>query len=491
MMRQAILTVMAIAMATPTAWAVDFGTVSQTDPRVRYYDYHPEEVYSLTGYYGYVTPVFFRDDEKIQVATIGDSEAWQATPSEARDMILLKPVRADAQTNLVVITDRRTYAFDLGSKEATENAVPVYKVRFRYDGPRTATERELEEAARREREAESRYESEQARLKAEAEARQREAEADAERRAALRDQRRASSSIILDETGGKEGDGERLTPEVRGPRDFDNTPDTYYDPNTGTYREYPVAPAGIPGLQLGAALPPSLNETAGQSGAINAAFRDGRGGVYSDDRRFLDADPDAGLVASVQAEQIQRLDTKILQGALMSGVLETAINSDLTGQIRAVVSEPVWSADGSTILVPIGSRLVGTYRSSVNFGQTRVLILWNRVITPTGVSVVITSPGTDRLGRAGLGGDVDTKFAQRFGAAALISVIGGGTEVLVGRLDGDIDGDTSEDVGDNISSSTAAILRPYANLRPTIHVDQGARINVFVRRDLDFSAVAG
>lgn len=120
-----------------------------------------------------------------------------------------------------------------------------------------------------------------------------------------------------------------------------------------------------------------------------------------------------------------------------------------------------------------------------------MLILWNRVITPTGVSVVLTSPGTDRLGRAGLGGDVDTKFAQRFGDAALISIIGGGTQVLVGRLDGDIDDDTAEDVGDDVTRSAGLILRPYANLRPTIHVDQGARINVFVRRDLDFSGVTG
>ena len=175
----------------------------------------------------------------------------------------------------------------------------------------------------------------------------------------------------------------------------------------------------------------------------------------------------------------------------MSGVLETAIHSDLTGQIRAVVSEPVWSANGRNIHVPTGSRLIGTYRSSIDFGQTRVLILWNRVITPTGISVALASPGTDRLGRAGLGGTVDTKFAERFGAAALISIIGGGTDILVSRLGGTIDTGTTEDVGDDLGNSIASIIQPYAGLQPTIHVDQGARINVFVRRDLDFSGVTG
>jgi len=93
MIRQFLYAVLAMAMAVPSASAVDYGAVSPTDPRVRYYDYHPEQVYSLTGYYGYVTPVFFRDDEKIQVATIGDSEAWQATPSAGRDMILAQATR--------------------------------------------------------------------------------------------------------------------------------------------------------------------------------------------------------------------------------------------------------------------------------------------------------------------------------------------------------------------------------------------------------------
>ena len=483
MIRPFLYAVLAMVMAVPPGNAVDYGAVSPTDPRVRYYDYHPEQVYSLTGYYGYVTPVFFRDDEKIQVATIGDSEAWQATPSAGRDMILLKPVRPKAKTNLVVITDRRTYAFDLGSEEMTETANPVYKVRFRYEGARQATEEELEEAARRQRDAENRYQSQQARLDAEGDARQREAEEYARRRAALRDERRRSSSIILDETGSNGGADDRLVPPVRGPRDFDNTPDTHYDPNTGSYRDYPVAP----GIGQGASLPPSLGERAGQAGPLGA----GQSNVYNDDRRFLDADPDAGLALSVKAEQIVDLGSKVLQGALMSGVLETAIHSDLTGQIRAVVSEPVWSADGRNILVPTGSRLIGTYRSSIDFGQTRVLILWNRVITPTGISVALASPGTDRLGRAGLGGTVDTKFAERFGAAALISIIGGGTDILVSRLGGTVDTDTTEDVGDDLGNSIASILQPYAGLQPTIHVDQGARINVFVRRDLDFSGVTG
>ena len=118
------------------------------------------------------------------------------------------------------------------------------------------------------------------------------------------------------------------------------------------------------------------------------------------------------------------------QGTVIPAVLETAINSDLPGFVRAVVSRDVRGFDGTTVLIPRGSKLIGQYRSGVALSQTRAFVVWSRVITPEGVSIDIGSPGTDQLGRGGLEGETDTHFFERFGSAILLSVMGAGLDRL-------------------------------------------------------------
>ena len=110
---------------------------------------------------------------------------------------------------------------------------------------------------------------------------------------------------------------------------------------------------------------------------------------------------------------------------MIPAVLETALDSDLPGYTRAVVSRDVRGFDGSTVLIPRGSRLIGQYKSGVALGQSRVFVIWTRVIRPDGVSVQIGSPATDPLGRAGLDGKVDNHFFTRFGGSILLSVMNG------------------------------------------------------------------
>jgi type IV secretion system protein VirB10 len=83
-------------------------------------------------------------------------------------------------------------------------------------------------------------------------------------------------------------------------------------------------------------------------------------------------------------------------------VLETAIDSDLPGYVRAVVSQDVRSFDGARVLIPRSSRLIGQYKSGVASGQTRAYVVWSRLIRPDGVSVALASPAIDDAGRTGL-----------------------------------------------------------------------------------------
>ena len=102
----------------------------------------------------------------------------------------------------------------------------------------------------------------------------------------------------------------------------------------------------------------------------------------------------------------------VSQGTLIPAILETAINSDVPGYVRAVVSRDVMGFDGRRVLIPSGSRLIGQYRSGLAAGQSRAFIVWTRLTRPDGVTVSLGSPVTDPLGRAGLGGKVDSHLLK-------------------------------------------------------------------------------
>lgn len=213
-------------------------------------------------------------------------------------------------------------------------------------------------------------------------------------------------------------------------------------------------------------------------------------GTWNDpNSRYYNNITSAG-VDTAQAKQLRDLDYKILQGKFVDGVLETAIRSDLPGMIRAVVTSPVYSEQGRNVLLPYGTRLIGTYNSQLRKGQAQVMVVWQRAIRPDGIDVAINSPGSDQLGQAGLGGHVDHHFAQIFGVAALTSLIGAAVPTYHNNGDGD---DAEERYRTDVSRSAARvsnrILDEYASIPPTVYVDQGTKIKIFVNRDLDFTQV--
>lgn len=191
----------------------------------------------------------------------------------------------------------------------------------------------------------------------------------------------------------------------------------------------------------------------------------------------------------IKAKKIGPLNQIIAEGHFIHAILESAIDSDLPGSLRAVISEPVYSEDGSQILLPMGSRLLGQYKSGMLEGQSRVFVEWTRVITPQGISVQLASPGVDELGVAGIGADeIDRHFWQRFGTAGLLSLIGAGT-ANVGVSNAAQDNSAAmyrSAVASSFAQSANQSLQQTEMIPPTLRIHQGEPIMVFVAHDLNF-----
>jgi len=173
--------------------------------------------------------------------------------------------------------------------------------------------------------------------------------------------------------------------------------------------------------------------------------------------------------------------TTVAQGTLIPAVLETAIDTDVPGYARAIVSADVRAFDGSRVLVPRSSRLVGQYKSGLQAGQRRVYVIWTRLIRPDGVAVALGSPGTGYAGESGLGGKVDTHFFERFGSAMLLTVMSGLSTIGSGS--------TNIVIAGSGQSAAAAAVGQTGQIGPTVRIHPGEPIRVFTARDLDFARV--
>ncbi|MEO6579633.1 MAG: TrbI/VirB10 family protein [Sphingomicrobium sp.] len=209
------------------------------------------------------------------------------------------------------------------------------------------------------------------------------------------------------------------------------------------------------------------------------------------DRNLSDTERFASRVGKeeVQVAQAQRmtgLDRLVPQGAVLGAVMETALNSDQPGFARAMIQRDVRSFDGTAVLIPAGSRVIGQYKSGVAQGASRVFVLWTRLIRPDGVSIELASPATDDLGRGGIGGKVNRHFLQRFGGAILTTVLSAGVSAYSASRSG---GSTIFVGSAGEAASLAGQATGNSDIPPTITTRQGAAVRIFVARDLDFSGV--
>ena len=197
-----------------------------------------------------------------------------------------------------------------------------------------------------------------------------------------------------------------------------------------------------------------------------------------------------GPSTASQAQPITRMRASVLanrsmtvpQGYLIPAVLETGFDSTKPGFARAVVSKDVRGFDGKNVLIPRGSRLIGTYVADIAPGQRRAIISWTRLIRPDGMTITLDSPAVDTLGRGGVPASVNTHFFQRLGDALLQSTVDIGRG-LAGRA---ATGPIVVVPGNPTSAATPMTFG--SNYAPTLTVPPGRSISVFVAHDLDFSA---
>ncbi len=167
---------------------------------------------------------------------------------------------------------------------------------------------------------------------------------------------------------------------------------------------------------------------------------------------------------------------------MIPAVLETAFDSTKAGFARALVSRNIHGFDGSRVLIPRGSRLIGEYGAEVAPTQKRAAIIWTRLIRPDGLTIELQSPATDPLGRGGVPASVNTHFFQRFTNALLRTTMDIGAAVASRG--------SRAPVLVAVPGSSAAQVATTSSppMTPTLRVPAGRSISVFVAQDLDFGS---
>lgn len=180
----------------------------------------------------------------------------------------------------------------------------------------------------------------------------------------------------------------------------------------------------------------------------------------------------------------------LMAGSVISASLITGLNSDLPGLVTAQVTENAYdSVTGRILLVPQGSRLVGSYDSVVAFGQKRALVVWQRIILPDGASVRIDNvPATDTAGYAGLSDKVDVHTWQLLKGVALSTLLGVGTQLSFGSDESDLVRAIRESAQQSGSRAGDQLVTRNLNIQPTIRVRPGWPLRVVVHKDIVFSA---
>lgn len=181
---------------------------------------------------------------------------------------------------------------------------------------------------------------------------------------------------------------------------------------------------------------------------------------------------------------------QVMAGTVIAGALVTGSQSDLPGDVIASVTEPVYdTATGRHLLIPQSSRILGRYNSQVSFGQSRVQVVWQRIILPDTTSIALDNlVGADPSGKAGLEDGVDWHWDRVMAGAALTTLLGIGAELAApeNRNDGDrvvIAG--RESLQDSVSRAGQELTRRNLDIQPTLTLRPGLPVRVIVNRDLE------
>jgi type IV secretion system protein VirB10 len=184
-------------------------------------------------------------------------------------------------------------------------------------------------------------------------------------------------------------------------------------------------------------------------------------------------------------------------GAVIPGLLLSAMDAELPGTIIAQVSQDVYDTPtGNYLLIPQGSRLVGEYSNAIQYGQARIFVAWQRIIYPDGSALDIGAmPGADQQGEAGFNDQVNNHFIRIFGSALLMSAITAATNWATNHNQAGFNSNgysassaLSEAVGQQLGQATAHLLKKNLSIAPTLTIRPGYRFNIVVTKDLEFQA---
>lgn len=207
---------------------------------------------------------------------------------------------------------------------------------------------------------------------------------------------------------------------------------------------------------------------------------------------FLAGSPEADTYLAAQRKAAVSISQELKAGTIIPGVMISGLNSDLPGQLIGQVRENVYdSATGTQLLIPAGSRLVGTYDSGVTLGQKRALVGWSRIIFPDSSSISLANmPGADLSGYAGFQDKVDNHYWRIFGNGLLLSVFSAGIQIA--QNDGSSSsGDTYDEAavlraetGRQMGQLGMAMAQRNMSIQPTIQIRPGYQFNVMVTKDV-------
>lgn len=238
-----------------------------------------------------------------------------------------------------------------------------------------------------------------------------------------------------------------------------------------------------------AAMPPATATTQKSPAGADAAHLNlDLAQDQNDQQRKLDFVNQAAArdIYNDHALQIPASPYEALAGTVIAASLLTGLNSDLPGEVTAQVTENVYdTVTGRYLLIPQGSRLIGSYDSVVAFGQSRALVVWQRIVMPDGSSIQIDNlPATDPAGYTGLKDEVDYHTWTLLKGVALSTLLGVGTQVTFGTDNSDLVEAIRESAQDSTNQAGQRIVEKDLNIQPTITVRPGWPLRVVVHKDL-------
>lgn len=178
---------------------------------------------------------------------------------------------------------------------------------------------------------------------------------------------------------------------------------------------------------------------------------------------------------------------EVKAGTIIPLTLETQINSDLPGDITAIVQMDIYdSKTGRILLIPSGSRVIGKYNSNVSFGQERVQVVFNRITLPNQKSINIGAMiGVDQMGQTGVKDKVDTKIGKVFTSVVMSAILGAGTAVVTEEnTDKNWQNEAGRGAGEQILNVGTTYTNKLLNVQPTLEIRAGYTIGLFVSKDL-------